>query len=241
MRNKLELSIHKNWTFRKASDQKWYQAQVPGCVHTDLLKNDIIPDPFYGTNEKDLQWISDESWEYKTILDLDNEFISKEVQLLKFYGLDTYAKVYVNGKLLIESNNMFHPWQMSVKDIFQLGENEILVSFESPVQKILPKMSKMDYELPADNDQIKKTSPQTRKAPYHYGWDWGPSFATSGIWQNVEIIGYDLFVIDNVHIDQKEVRTNSAKIEIIIDISSEIDSEVKLVIVEPKSKINISK
>ena len=241
MRNKLELSIHKNWTFRKASDQKWYQAQVPGCVHTDLLKNDIIPNPFYGTNEKDLRWISDENWEYKTIFNVDNEFLNREVQLLKFYGLDTYAKVYVNGKLLLESNNMFHPWEVSVKNIFKLGKNEILVSFDSPIKKILPKMNKMDYELPADNDQIKKTSPHTRKAPYHYGWDWGPSFATCGIWQNVEIIGYDLFVIDNVHIDQKEVRTNSAKIEIIIDISSEIDSEVKLVIVEPKSKINISK
>ena len=127
------------------------------------MTNNIIPDPFYGTNEKDLQWISDENWEYKTILDLDNEFISKEVQLLKFYGLDTYAKVYVNGKLLIETNNMFHPWEVSVKDIFQLGENEVLVSFDSPIKKILPKMSKMDYELPADNDQIKKTSPHTRK------------------------------------------------------------------------------
>ena len=241
MRNKLELSIHKNWTFRNVSDQKWYQAQVPGCVHTDLLKNDIILDPFYGTNEKDLQWISDENWEYKTIFNVDNEFLNREVQLLKFYGLDTYAKVYVNGKLLIESNNMFHLWEVSVKNIFKLGKNEILVSFDSPIKKILPKVNKMDYELPADNDQIKKTSPYTRKAPYHFGWDWGPSFATCGIWQNVEIIGYDLFVIDNVHIDQKEVWTNSAKIEIIIDISSEIDSEVELVIVEPKSKINISK
>ena len=37
--------------------------------------------------------------------------------------------------LLIESNNMFHPWEVNVKDIFQLGKNEILVSFESPVQK----------------------------------------------------------------------------------------------------------
>ena len=241
MRNKLELSIHKNWTFRKVSDKKWLKAQVPGCVHTDLYNNDIIPDPFYGTNEGDLQWISDENWEYKTIFNVDNEFLNREVQLLKFYGLDTYAKVYVNGKLLIESNNMFHLWEVSVKNIFKLGKNEILVSFDSPIKKILPKVNKMDYELPADNDQIKKTSPYTRKAPYHFGWDWGPSFATCGIWQNVEIIGYDLFVIDNVHIDQKEVWTNSAKIEIIIDISSEIDSEVELVIVEPKSKINISK
>ena len=83
MRNKLEKKINENWTFRKVSDKKWLKAQVPGCVHTDLYDNNIIPDPFYGTNEKDLQWISDENWEYKTILDLDNEFLSKESATFK--------------------------------------------------------------------------------------------------------------------------------------------------------------
>ena len=241
MKNKLEININGNWSFRKVSDQKWLKAQVPGCVHTDLVYNDLIPDPFFGTNEKDLQWISNENWEYKTILDLDSAFISKEVQLLKFYGLDTYAKVYVNGKLLIESNNMFHPWAASAKNVFQLGKNEIRVLFESPIQKILPNMSKMDYELPADNDQIKKTSPYTRKAPYHYGWDWGPSFATCGIWQDVDVIAYDFFTIDDVHIDQKEINYQNAKVEINVEVTSEVELEADLLIIEPKSKINISK
>ena len=241
MRNRIEKKINENWTFRKASDKIWLDAHVPGCVHTDLYDNNLIPDPFYGTNEKELQWISDEKWEYKTLVDIDNEFLSRKVQLLKFCGLDTYAKVYVNRKLLIESNNMFHPWAVSVKNVFQLGENEILVSFESPVQKILPKMSKMDYELPADNDQIKKTSPHTRKAPYHYGWDWGPSFATCGIWQNVEVIAHDFFTIDDVYIDQKEINYQNAKIEINVDVNSALELEADLLIIEPKSKINISK
>ena len=104
MRNRIEKKINENWTFRKASNKIWLDAHVPGCVHTDLYDNNLIPDPFYGTNEKELQWISDEKWEYKTLVDIDNEFLSRKVQLLKFCGLDTYAKVYVNRKLLIESN-----------------------------------------------------------------------------------------------------------------------------------------
>ena len=144
MRNRLEKKINENWTFRKVSDAKWLKAQVPGCVHTDLYDNHIIPDPFYGTNEKNLQWISDENWEYKTIFNVDNKFLSKKVQLLKFYGLDTYAKIFINGSLFIESNNMFHPWEVNVKGIFKLGKNEILVSFDSPIKKILPKMDEME-------------------------------------------------------------------------------------------------
>ena len=241
MRNRLEKKINENWTFRKVSDQKWLKAQVPGCVHTDLYNNKIIKDPFYGTNEKDLQWISDENWEYKTIVDLDSDFLSRKVQFLKFYGLDTYAKVFINGKFFIDADNMFRPWEINVKDVFKLGKNEILVSFDSPIKKILPKMRKMKYELPADNDQIKKTSPHTRKAPYHYGWDWGPSFATCGVWQNVKIIAYDSFTINDLHIEQKEIQPNYAKIKISVAISSEVESDVDLLIVEPKSKINISK
>lgn len=239
--SKLEKKINDNWVFRKASDKKWLEAQVPGCVHTDLYDNNLIPDPFYGTNEKDLQWISDENWEYKKIIDIDNEFLSKEVQLLKFYGLDTYARVFINGSLFIASNNMFHPWEVNVKGVFKLGRNEILVFFDSPIKKVLPKMNKMTYELPADNDQIKKTSPHTRKAPYHYGWDWGPSFATCGIWQNVKIIAYDSFTFNNVYVDQKEIQPDIAKIKISVTITSEVESDVELLIVEPKSKINISK
>ena len=239
--SKLEKKINDNWVFRKASDKKWLEAQVPGCVHTDLYDNNLIPDPFYGTNEKDLQWISDENWEYKKIIDIDNEFLSKEVQLLKFYGLDTYARVFINGSLFIQSNNMFHSWEIDVKGVFKLGRNEILVFFDSPIKKVLPKMNEMTYELPADNDQIKKTSPHTRKAPYHFGWDWGPSFATCGIWQNVKIIAYDSFTIDNVYVDQKEIQTDIAKIKISVTITSEQESDVELLIVESKSKINISK
>ena len=93
MRNKLEKKINENWIFRKVSDQKWLKAQVPGCVHTDLYYNKIIPDPFYGTNEKDLQWISDENWDYKTIINVDNEFLRRDVQLLKFFKNYTEDKV----------------------------------------------------------------------------------------------------------------------------------------------------
>ena len=30
-----------------------------------------------------------------------------------------------------------------------------------------------------------------RKAPYHYGWDWGPRFVTSGIWRPVALEAWD--------------------------------------------------
>lgn len=47
-----------SWKFRDVTDNSpWRDATVPGCVHRDLLRHELIPDPFYGTNELDLQWI----------------------------------------------------------------------------------------------------------------------------------------------------------------------------------------
>ena len=138
-----------------------------------------------------MQWISDENWVYRKTISVDKNIFEMDFIFLRFQGLDTYATVFLNGNEILKTDNMFYAWEVNVKKFILKGDNKILIEFESPIQKILPKMKYMDYEFPADNDQIKKTSPFTRKAPYHYGWDWGPALATSGIWKPVEIFCYD--------------------------------------------------
>jgi len=61
-----ESEISKNWQFKKQSETDWSTATVPGTVHTDLLANGKIENPFYRLNEHDLQWIDKENWEYQT-------------------------------------------------------------------------------------------------------------------------------------------------------------------------------
>ena len=70
--------IHDGWKFRAVSDKQhagvedWHPARVPGVVQTDLLRNKLIPDPFYRDNEKSLQWIGLEDWEYQTEFDVSD-------------------------------------------------------------------------------------------------------------------------------------------------------------------------
>ncbi len=64
------------WDFRKATDINWLLAKVPGTVHTDLFNNKIIPNPFFGDNEKQLQWIENEDWEYQTTFSISKTLMS---------------------------------------------------------------------------------------------------------------------------------------------------------------------
>ena len=104
-----------HWQFRKLGDKKWLKAEVPGTVHTDLLQNKIIPNPFFGANEKQLQWIENEDWQYETTFDISNEELKNENSFLQFDGLDTYAEVSLNGTKILSANNMFRPWKVDVK------------------------------------------------------------------------------------------------------------------------------
>ena len=81
----------------------------------------------------------------------------------------------------------FAPGGSDCKRLLKPGANTLRIRFRSPINEILPLMAKMNYQLPAGNDQGEKTSPHTRKAPYQYGWDWGPRFVTSGIWRPVNL------------------------------------------------------
>jgi beta-mannosidase len=56
------IEVNKNWVFSEVGKNTWLPANVPGCVHTDLLNNKKIDDPFFRINEKKLQWI-DKSFE----------------------------------------------------------------------------------------------------------------------------------------------------------------------------------
>ncbi|MCK5372184.1 MAG: hypothetical protein KAQ62_26665, partial [Cyclobacteriaceae bacterium] len=210
----IQITLNSEWQFRQAGSAEWLDAEVPGTVHTDLLKNEIIEDPFYGMNEKDQQWIELKDWEYKTVFTVNSEIISKDKILLDFQGLDTYADVYLNDSLILSANNMFRSWQVDVNDIIKRGDNELRVYFYSPINKTKPIYDGLGYTIPvSSNDQSnEKLSIFTRKAPYHYGWDWGPRFVTSGIWRPIVLRAWDIAVIKDAYIEQKSLTEESASL-----------------------------
>ncbi len=221
-----------DWSFKACLDEEWMKAKVPGCVHTDLLANGKIPDPFYGTNEKEVQWVDKQDWEYESRFDLTDELLGLPRLELVFSGLDTYADVTVNGHQILSTDNMFRTWKADVKSLLRSAGNHIHIRFRSPVQEDLPKLEELGYPLPAANDQSdvgglgeKRISVFARKAPYHYGWDWGPRFVTSGIWREVWIEGWEDSRIEDLFIEQLEVTAAEARLKAVIEIEAEAEGE----------------
>src|SRR4029077_16517374 len=97
-----------------------------------------IGDPFYRLDEKDQQWIENESWEYRTTLPVDAATLARARVELVFAGLDTFAHVFVNGAHVLTADNMFRSWRADVKARLKAGPNEILVRFASPIAKVKP-------------------------------------------------------------------------------------------------------
>jgi len=236
------VPVHSGWTFRALNDSghpgvdQWRPAEVPGLVQLDLLRNKLIPDPFYRDNEKSLQWIGLTDWEYKTEFNVDAATLVRGHLDLVFAGLDTYADIYLNDAELLRADNMFRAWRLAVKDRLHSGRNTLRVVFHSPVMHMMPTVKALPYRLPTVGQvQIVSeggiaTDPYTRKSPYHYGWDWGPRYVTAGIWLPVKLVAWDDFRIDNFHIRQQKVSKDEAELWAEFDIVSDKSADVSLAV-----------
>jgi beta-mannosidase len=233
---KSRISLDGAWQFREAGKGEWRGASVPGSVHTDLLANRLVEDPFYRDNEQKLQWVGKTDWEYRTTFDAPPALLRRGHVELVFDGLDTYATVFLNERPVLEADNMFRTWRVDANAALRAGTNTLRVVFRSPVNEILPRMKALGYELPAVNDQGEKTSPHTRKAPYQYGWDWGPRFVTSGVWRPARLEAWDNARLLDLHVLQNGLSKEAAQLTAEVEVESAGDMNAVLEVVDPADR-----
>ena len=230
------IPLDSGWEFRQlpeapaapattaAPTTSWRPAQVPGDVHLDLLHNNLIPDPFYRENEAKLQWIEDASWEYRTTVQATPALLDHKNVDLVFEGLDAYAEVYLNEKLILTADNMFREWRISVKPYLQSGANQLRVVFPSPIKAAAKVAASDKWREQAHTEE--KT--YIRKAAYEYGWDWGPRFVTSGIWRPAKLEVWNEALISNFHIAQRDVTAEVAHLSAQVEVTASGDAAGKL-------------
>ncbi|NYF15678.1 beta-mannosidase [Microbacterium sp. AK009] len=162
-------------------------ATVPGCVHTDLLAAELIPDPYLDDNEALLAWIGRVDWTYRTTFAWAPD--GHDRHDLVFDGLDTVARIEVNGRTVAETANQHRSYRLPLDGagtgdgVLREGENDLAVHFTAPVpyanaQSVALGARPRPYPLPYE---------AIRKSACNFGWDWGIATFTSGIWREVRL------------------------------------------------------
>ena len=191
-----KLDLNSGWQFSQFQDTSWMSANVPGTVQTDLIRLKKIKDPFIGTNEDSIQWVSEKNWTYKKSFSVPDELLKLKKHYLKFDGLDTYALVYLNDSLILSANNAFRRWEIDISNCLKTN-NELFVHFKNTDSVEITEASKLTYELP------EAPRVYTRKPQFQYGWDWGPTIKTMGIWRDVNLISFDVLRLNETFLKTK--------------------------------------
>ncbi len=206
-----EVKIPKNQFDPTKIPGKPLTAQVPGDVWQDLLRHKKIPHPFYHLNNLKLQWIEQRTWCYRRTFRAPKAEGRTD---LVFEGLDTFARIYLNGKLIGKTNNMFHPWRFDVTNNILPGKmNELVVVFD-PWKK-----EAKGRDIPNQMAAFDHKRVYARKAQMETAWDWGPRIVLAGIWRPVR-----LEVIDSVRIASWHFKTLKADAKkAVVEIEVELD------------------
>jgi beta-mannosidase len=195
-----EQSLAGEWQFRQAGSEDWLPASVPGGVHTDLMANGRIVDPFVGDEEKRVQWAAEQDWEYRRVFAAEPDLLAAAHVFLVCDGLDTLAEVELNGQGVGSTENMFRQYRWDVRQALRAGQNELRILFRSAVRYAAARQR--ERPLPDVNDPL-PGAPYLRKAPCHFGWDWGPRLPAVGIWRGLRLEGYGATWLADVDLRQE--------------------------------------
>ncbi|KIJ38893.1 glycoside hydrolase family 2 protein [Sphaerobolus stellatus SS14] len=201
----------------------WNKAEtVPSEIHVELMRIKKIPDPYVGGNEHKVQWVGEKEWLYATTFEAANPGGLYDNARLVFEGLDTFCDVYLNGKTILNTDNMFMPYSAAISPPTpgQTTQHTLLLHFKSA--KLIAKDLEKKYgRVRAGSVNLGDPSRvYVRKAQYDWRWDWGPELLTAGPWKPVY---FEQFLarlnVEDTHVKASvsEGLTCSLAVDVVID------------------------
>ena len=218
------ISLKGKWQINDDEGKYTFAGNVPGTVQGDLILQKLVPHPYVGLNEKYMRDLENKSWDYIKEFELEDLPAEDNVELV-FKGVDTLSDIYLNGKYLGNTEDMFLEYRFNIKDLLKKGKNTLKVNIKSPVKE--PKALERVYgKIDATEESIR---PYIRKAQYSYGWDWGARVVTSGIWKPVYIESYNKARLAGctAHLEEISDRNGNVKVSGYVQSASLIDDPQK--------------
>ncbi len=194
-----------SWTVSKdrGADYRSIPAVVPGCIHLDLLRAKLIEDPFKRDHESELMWIGETDWVFERDFSVDAGIMEHDRITLECEGLDTLAVLSVNGRKLGTTDNMFRIWTFDARPFLKPGTNRLSIRFRAAAN---------EAELRGNEGRTLNGGGRCylRKEQCNFGWDWGPTCVTAGIWRPIRLRAWNVARIADVAIRQRHGRNRIA-------------------------------
>lgn len=222
------VTLNGKWELTNERTSNKYTASVPGFVQKDLMEQGVLPDVYNTLLEAKIEWVEYDDWTYSQSFLLEADVLEQEAVEIVFEGIDTYAEIVLNGKLIGWTENMWLPSRFNIKGI-AAANNELKVRIASPTNTLLDKEREFGEKLQLWNGIPARLF--GRKAQYGYGWDWGPRLVTVGIHKPVYIEAHEGIISEKPGYNLTLVSQEKAHIQANISIvnAGSVEKQAELV------------
>ncbi len=264
-----------NWLMIKKSNMKgnlseassqnydiknWLPATVPGTVLNSLVEDKILPEPYFGLNNKinenlipDISNVGREYYHYvfrKEFL-LPDEIKNKNLWI-KFNEINYIADIWLNGRNIGKMKGMFNTKTFNISKDVKFDEPNILLIDVEPVEN----PGKPEASINKDNVVVKENRNggdgeigRDVTMLMSVGWDFtfpdGIRDRNTGIWRDIEIYSTgsvdlrNIFVKTDLNLPDTTVSFQTVSVDL-VDGSSET-KQGTLEILIPEYNVSISK
>ncbi len=184
----MKILLNGKWglNYRKnESVSQWISidAEVPGNVELDLMREGLLPDLTKGDNIYAALELERNEWIYSRSFSITPDFDRQDAELV-FEGIDCLAEIKLNGQALGKADNMFIEHRFAVGDLLRAdSENLLEVHISSAVKAGMAHELSPDTFAQANNWETLRI----RKAGHMYGWDIAPRIVSAGLWRGVRL------------------------------------------------------
>lgn len=216
-RTAIRLDLAGDWQLSSVDNSHALAMELPGDVHSALLKAGVIDDPYVGRNENDVQWVAHKDWVIERTVTVGADDIAGYWYLDLEY-LDTVASVFVNDKLVLEAENCFRRYRADVSKTLVAGENRIRIVLHSSIAEGARRQAEQPFYVPyhPGNSPIANGN-MLRKPQCHFGWDWNLAIAPLGVYGEIALCRLEIARIE--HVTSKQVWLEDGSVDLVVTLT----------------------
>jgi beta-mannosidase len=129
--------------------------------------------------------------------------------MLQCDGLDTFAEVRINHRMVARTANMHRRYEWEVRRFLKPGRNIIRITFRSVNEYTRQRHRQQPFRARVAEGHRAAYPAWVRKMACNFGWDWGPILVTAGIWRSIRLVGFSGARLTDVRVEQEHGMRNA--------------------------------